>query len=387
VVVLHHCLLVVPGLSAAYLPGGTVPPGLRWATFSPLHLFWAGGEAVMVFFVLSGLVLTLAVERSARFRWRSYYPSRAVRLYLPVIASVLLALALALLVPRGSGSGRSTWTALHDSPPTLLGILGDMTLLPGTDYLNSPLWSLRWEVLFSLLLPLYVTIARRSGRWWPLLGLVTIGASELGVLLDVAPITYMPVFMLGCLVGTRYDSISRRAASLREEHPRSTAVLLVASALGLTSAWWSQPLLGAGSTAASWPVVLVAAALVVVLSVVSPTLARTLQSRAWAWLGTISFSLYLTHEPIVVTIALLLPPDAVGWTTLLALPLSLLAAQAFFALVERPSHQLAAKVAAWVPQAAPASGPTRPSLRARRSSRPSTSASVMSPSTTKKPPR
>lgn len=59
------------------------------------------------------------------------------------------------------------------------------------------------------------------------------------------------------------------------------------------------------------------------------------------WLGTRSFSLYLVHEPIVLSIVFSLqatnPFQVAGY----AVPLSLLAAEIFFRLVEQPSRRLA----------------------------------------------
>ncbi|MET3206981.1 UNVERIFIED_ORG: peptidoglycan/LPS O-acetylase OafA/YrhL [Arthrobacter sp. UYEF13] len=61
VVLVHHCLLVSPQLDGAVESAGAAPMDswVWWATFTPLHLIWAGKEAVYVFFILSGFVLTL----------------------------------------------------------------------------------------------------------------------------------------------------------------------------------------------------------------------------------------------------------------------------------------------------------------------------------------
>ena len=58
VVVVHHSLLVAPRLAEPYLHTGAPMTGWAWwMTYTPLHLFWAGTEAVYLFFVLSGFVL------------------------------------------------------------------------------------------------------------------------------------------------------------------------------------------------------------------------------------------------------------------------------------------------------------------------------------------
>jgi peptidoglycan/LPS O-acetylase OafA/YrhL len=62
------------------------------------------------------------------------------------------------------------------------------------------------------------------------------------------------------------------------------------------------------------------------------------------WLGVRSFSLYLIHEPIVVSIAFCLHATNPFLVGLFAVPLSLAATEVFFRLVERPSHRLAGLV-------------------------------------------
>ena len=93
VVLVHHALLTAPVLASAYY-GGSVSDAsdpVSWAlTYTPLHLIWAGTEAVYLFFVLSGVVLTFPVLRSRSFSWLAYYPSRLLRLYGPIVFAVLL---------------------------------------------------------------------------------------------------------------------------------------------------------------------------------------------------------------------------------------------------------------------------------------------------------
>jgi peptidoglycan/LPS O-acetylase OafA/YrhL len=57
------------------------------------------------------------------------------------------------------------------------------------------------------------------------------------------------------------------------------------------------------------------------------------------WLGSRSFSLYLVHEPVVVSVAMVLKTTQPLNVGLVAIPLALLAAEVFFRLVERPSHR------------------------------------------------
>ncbi len=84
VVMIHHSMMVLPSLAAPHFTNIHVEPALSWSWFAahtPLHWFWAGREAVWVFFVLSGFVLTRWLMRTSRQSWLAYYSSRLIRLY------------------------------------------------------------------------------------------------------------------------------------------------------------------------------------------------------------------------------------------------------------------------------------------------------------------
>lgn len=68
--------------------------------------------------------------------------------------------------------------------------------------------------------------------------------------------------------------------------------------------------------------------------------ARRRLSAPWArWVGTRSFSLYLVHEPLVVTSAALWPWLPVLGHLALVLPASLLVAHVFHVTIESPAHR------------------------------------------------
>ncbi len=101
VVVVHHALLTWPALFAQY----EVPnrgSGTWWLTFTPLHLAWAGREAVVVFFILSGLVLVLPFLGPRKVgTWPGYLVRRVLRLYPPVAVALVLS---AVLVAASRGT-------------------------------------------------------------------------------------------------------------------------------------------------------------------------------------------------------------------------------------------------------------------------------------------
>ncbi len=82
--------------------------------------------------------------------------------------------------------------------------------------------------------------------------------------------------------------------------------------------------------------------LLVVVMLWTP-LRSLLQLKPFVALGKISFSLYLTHGPIVIGMLFLLGPGK--RTTIVQIVLSLAVAVAFYYLVEKGAHRLSRHVA------------------------------------------
>jgi peptidoglycan/LPS O-acetylase OafA/YrhL len=346
VVVLHHCLLVEPDLVRPYITAEPLSPSapLPWALeHTPLHLLWAGTEAVYVFFVLSGFVLTMAWTSPVRRSWAAYYPQRLLRLYLPVLGAVALAAALTVVVPRVDAASLSPW--LQNRPAVTPWVLWrDAALVRGVSGLVSPLWSLRWEVLFSLGLPLYLWVARRwPSRWLANLA-CTFVLIFVGALTGREFIMFLPMFNIGVLMASRVDRL-HAAGEWLSEQPRHRAIWLalsVAAALALTNYWYLLGLRPSDAVlAVSRPIAVAGAAVVVFVGIGSRRARQVFERAPLQWLGAISFSLYLVHEPIIVSIAFLAGPGTTLATVPVATALSFVAAIVFFRYVERPAHRIA----------------------------------------------
>jgi len=334
VVLVHHAFLTVPPLSKSNY-GLAVPDSLLWLTDSPLHVIWAGREAVFVFFVLSGFVLTLPALRRTQ-DWVAFFPSRAVRLYVPVVASLLIALVLYLLVPRTSDPHQALWVNAHAQTLSLRSLFDDFTLVSPT-LLNSPLWSLTWEVLFSLLVPLFVSIAAVTMQRWWLTAVAGVLLSAAGEYLHLEWLIYLPMFLIGSALAAGWERIRAVPTGLGWG-------LLMASLLGISSpAWFPPPF---SHPVVEQVVILAAAFTVVLLAGKWLPAERFLLGPVPRELGRISFSLYLVHEPIAVSLANLLPVTWSPWWTVVAtIPIAIGAAFVFSRFVELPAHRLAKAIA------------------------------------------
>lgn len=343
VVVVHHALLTFPQLADAYYERNRTGEGpLSWAlAYTPLHLVWAGTEAVYLFFILSGIVLVLPVLRAGRrFSWLAYYPQRIVRLYLPVIAAVAWGALIVLFVGRFTDARLGSWMNARPPGYTPSGLAQDITLVFGTSRVISPLWSLRWEVLFSLLLPIFVVLAVVATRlWWLKLSAVFL-LIPLGSALDSPYLFYLPMFAVGALLVAEWQKLGTMLRGLDRTRWGWPAFSLIA--VLLTTITWT--LAGLGVPRAIDPYVdwipVVGVAMLVLLAGFCGRVRRVLESPIPRWLGTISFSLYLVHEPLIIAARLLTFPLSAWVGLLISIPLAFGLAFLFARFIEQPAHML-----------------------------------------------
>ena len=350
VVLIHHALETVPALAEVGARPGTVPTGTfnRILTQSPLHLLWAGHEAVLIFFVLSGVALTYPVARrhaqGRRFDWVDYAPRRFVRLWLPAAASTTFAVIAMLLVPRSEDPALGHWmTVTH---PVGLGarqMLMEYLLIPKHAYRNTVLWSLHAEAIFSFVLPLMILGVALCARWrisW----LPVVAALAVPVITaSPGSGSYLPVFTVGAVMGWAWGH--NPAPVPQRPQPWATAQAL-ACLLLITLAWWPGMESHTAQRLAN-AVTLAAAAYLVYLVVRAGALRGLLRSRTVQYLGLMSFSLYLVHEPVVVSLRLLTHSISPWWVLSLLSPVALLGLHLVEGLAIVPQGLLAQPMSPW----------------------------------------
>ncbi|WP_368259247.1 acyltransferase family protein [Blautia wexlerae] len=220
-------------------------------------------------------------------------------------------------------------------------MLTDIVLIDGVSRSVSPLWSLTWEVLFSLLLPVYIVVARRLPVLLQIV--IAIAASTVGFMFTIGALQYLPMFAIGVALATgwqRIDSAARRFTGVWGA--LAWAAVIVVASLMTISYWLLLPITGGQTRMIALPTSLVGITMLIVAAVHAPLLRAILSTRVLVFLGTISFSLYLVHEPIVIAIGNMVPHASL--TLVLAAPISLAVAVAFYYAIERPAHRLAQRV-------------------------------------------
>lgn len=342
VVVLHHVLLVAQPVSQP--PGEPEPWSVWWwLERTPLELLTAGHEAVLVFFVLSGAVVVLPALRRVDFSWPGLVASRVVRLMLPAWAAIAFATILLVVVPRvpQQVTGDSWLARQVQSSWSWPRLVVQLSLMGQVVPYDNVLWTLKWEFLFSLLLPGFLVVAVVLHRWWLPTGLLTVGLGVAGTVGHIDPLQYLPVFFLGTLIAVRLQAIERWSESRGAK--RVLVVVLVLSSLLLIAQSLLSPIVPQGTDGSHALVGLEAlgAAGIVVCAGGATGLRRFLEHRVPQFLGRISFSLYLVHLPVLVTLTWALGDWNWPIAAAIGVPLAVLAGWAFFRVVEKPLHKVA----------------------------------------------
>ncbi|GAA3889189.1 acyltransferase [Leifsonia kafniensis] len=315
-------------------------PGIRHA-LELLALL--GAHSVWLFFVLSGLVLSRMMLSTANFDYGNYVLGRLARLYIPVWAAVALTAVSMLLIPRDS-PGLGPWVDAHPDTYLPSAIVNDLLLITGSTGNLSPLWSLQWEILFSVLLILYTACLQKVP---PLVGLpLTIALCIVGQQTDNQALMYMSMFAVGTALAIAWDQLTairdRVEERMRNVWPLYVALLMVACVLIIALQILPRLLAKFGvpdlvMSVGSMVSTMVALAGAIVLVGLATPLRAVFEIRAIQWLGLISFSLYLVHEPVLLAAVYLFrgDPVAIAVGLLLCFPI----ARLFYWAVEKPSHR------------------------------------------------
>ncbi|CAK0760077.1 exopolysaccharide production protein ExoZ [Gammaproteobacteria bacterium] len=343
-VVLFHVLTLDPSfLPVLRKPLALVPEAGALAPLGLpiLHLSWAGREAVILFFALSGFALAqpFCHPRTAP-TYSDFLVRRLYRIYLPFLMVVALGVGLWSLignlpVVRSGVIYVDQWS----HAPTMT-VVFKALLMENSSVMRvePPLWSIAHEMRLSLVFPLlFFSLAR-----WPVATFAAALAFSVAMeqvrhsltgLLEAASQTglYLYLFALGALLAIYRPWVERWVAALL-----LVAILLLALVtLALLESGLFLPF-----TNSRWAVG-VGSVLLLGLVIGRASWRQAFEGPLLAWLGRISFSLYLTHYLVIHLVVKLLGNRVpVGGVMLVSLAAALPMAVVFHRLVEEPTHRL-----------------------------------------------
>lgn len=329
-------VVVSHGLGIFYLSGadsGTILESLQ--ALSHLSGILAA-KAVWIFFVLSGFVLTHQLESRSMSTIR-FIGSRLVRLYVPVWVAIALNFGVIALI-QSSGREITFWIGGDPSLINPVNVVQEFLLIP-EGYFLGPLWSLKWEVAFSLLVVLFwrALLVKRFPVWTIVLCLAV---STYGEFAQNGWFKYLPMFIIGMALHSLIRNVWQSKMGARAEF----AILVGAIALPtLGYLLTSDSLLGVELRyILDVPLSLVAISISFVAIIRGEFVRQILELKPLQSLGDFSYSLYLFHLPLI-SFAFYFSDADVTWV-FLAFVLSFPVAYLGYRVVEIPSHQLSKKI-------------------------------------------
>ncbi len=334
--------------------------GVHTASLNPYMLH--GEVGVDLFFFISGLVIAQAFLLSTRaWTFRDFYAKRFIRIYPPYLIALLgcyLILAVSGHKPEGASSFSQSSLSLSAS------FAASALYLHGLVYnvasrLNPPMWSLEIEIQFYLLVPFfmlgYLRVRSQRARMLLLGGLGAALIAGMAWLHGVYPFdnryrlglpVYAPYFLAGIATAdlSTPGSVLARIKPGRLYDAALLAGLLLLGGIGL---WFNRidahPQGFAANVLA--PLLGLPAAFLIYHGALHGAVGRRVFGLPWfALIGTMCYSIYLTHIVVVQAVA----EELLGrvplhnpwliwgvWMPVLAAAVFLLAL-VFYALVERP---------------------------------------------------
>jgi peptidoglycan/LPS O-acetylase OafA/YrhL len=341
IVVFHHCLVTSPMFWSVYQrPAQT--PLMRALGNSPLHLLWDGPEFVLVFFTLSGFVLSLPFWGERPLDYRQFVIRRVLRIYPTYLVAITIGMILMSLLAGKPLSGLSDWTTQFWNRPLDWKIVFDQLFLMasnGNNYIDTPVWSLVVEMHVSLVFPLLILAIFRSETWTLAAALALALVGDWAARIDpgghpflttfATSASYLWLFVVGALMARHRAELTAQMARV----PFLLQAALLAAGLVALNAIWEG---GAGE---QWRFLEQAGAIVLVASAAfMGWVQRLLDVAPLRWLGKISYSLYLIHFIVLFTVLNAFRAEVTLPRLVVVVPLlSIAAAALLYRFVEAPS--------------------------------------------------
>jgi peptidoglycan/LPS O-acetylase OafA/YrhL len=311
VVIGHARWLLWEGYSRGFTKGAAQYNFIEKILSYFLLLFKYGHEAVLFFFVLSGFVIHLKYARNittngdARFNTKDYLFKRIKRIYPPFLASLLLTFIL------DSIGKRLHYTIYEGTTPYefintiitkqhgFINLLGNLIFIENSRVgiwgTNGPSWSLKYEWWFYMLYPLLIYINRKSivNSLLVVTGLFILGITVFdptGLVFIGAILKYLAAWWLGVLLADIYTK------RIRIKYAPLALFMLLGPLLILAEI--KNIHLGYFANDFAWALFFFG--LLGFLFYLQEKGFVFNWAKKLQWLGDCSYTLYITHLPILV---------------------------------------------------------------------------------------
>ncbi|VVM35129.1 acyltransferase [Terribacillus sp. AE2B 122] len=284
-----HLLIVLGFTSTAYF---------SFLEKSPLRILWSGNEAVIIFFVLSGFVLSLPFIKGNKVSYPEFIVKRFFRIYIPFVVTLVIAIiARSFLTIEGQGD---IW-----SKSLSFGSVVEHIFLIGMydqKQLNPVIWSLVHEMRIYIIFPLLMYFVVYKKITHVILGGTILSIAGIGLHYVFADkvdyytnyfdtLHYVLMFIMGALLAKHREYIINKLRGLNKLTFSTVSILAL---LLYTYSSLLPPYVSDWFTAS-------AGCIIIAVSMASSKISKMLNKKVFIELGNISYSLYLLHFIILLS--------------------------------------------------------------------------------------
>jgi peptidoglycan/LPS O-acetylase OafA/YrhL len=315
-----------------------------------LRPFVTGEAAVLLFFTLSGFVLSLPYwNKGTVGPYNTYLMRRFFRIVVPLTFARIVALVGDYFFGRGNLPLSPWYYLTWQDPITVRFVVRELVFDTGPR-LNTAFWSLRYEIVVSLAFPILLALLGKlklSRSTWLIAILYVLGADLLpyaaqDVQLYHETVRYGAMFLLGAVIAQQRQQL--RMICDRLHVGTKIAVLLCSMACYGDAGKYLLP--KSSIAYLREPFIVLGAAGLIIMGLYFVEFRKALETALPVYLGRISYSLYLIHGTVLFALTNLLYWKSPPWVIFfLYLSFSFSFAHLFCVTIEEPFLRLGKRFA------------------------------------------
>jgi peptidoglycan/LPS O-acetylase OafA/YrhL len=308
-----------------------------------------GHEAVVLFFVMSGYVLFLQMQKQ-KISYFEFILKRIARIYPAYMVAILISITMQLIFHPIPNPKYHEWINVVWTESLTAKLLFEhfSLLLPGyRDNLDSAVWSLAYEMRLSLFFPVIYYLAKKN-KWTFILFISCLFLVADVLILDLSgrtggwanahatwshTLAYVIDFSIGACLAQFREKISISLTKVK-----GLALAAFGSGIVVYQLSYYVSFREVDFYTLGWHLTLIIGVVLILVGATnSSVVRRVLNLPMFVWLGTISYSLYLLHEIVFESVLRSIGPEHVaGKAMLVVVVVSLIVATISYRCVELP---------------------------------------------------
>ncbi|MBO1579742.1 acyltransferase [Bacillus sp. XF8] len=339
---------------------------IMYSTFGVYFpILWQGHSAVIIFFVLSGFVLSLPFYKGMKFNYLGYLMKRFCRIYLPYIVILFIAIGIKVGIHSKIGTipGLVQW-GLWNIEVSFNRVINHILFLGefNSDAFIMVIWSLVHEMRISIVFPLIIFLLLRV-NWKVSIG-IAMFLSAIGYLLMknipsefnmpvstnyFVTLHYSSMFIIGALLAKNREYLINKIINLKVKYLLLPLGILFFNYPRIPFMILSKLI---GEIDYTLYLVIIdwyicfGACLIILSALSSKRFSKLLRMKPVHFIGEISYSLYLVH-PIVLltTVHMLYGKISIPFILFIAFLFTIVVSVLCHKFIEIPSIKIGRKLA------------------------------------------